>query len=176
MNRYMYYSDLNSEQKKSVDFIFFETSSIKEFESTKIRQQFHQKYLGFYQEYYPEHFICVLENENVLGYICGAIDSINDIRFFENLTYFHLFADLYKKYPAHLHINMGPSSSGKGLGSKLIRKYEQHLLDHDVNSVHLITSPKARNINFYKKNHYSFTCKRVCKGQTLLFMGKSLTH
>lgn len=176
MISFRFYNSLTTEQKFEVDKIFFETSTVKKFESVDAKEKFHQKYLGIYQQKHTQHFICALEAEEVIGYICGALDSINEKELYVSLVHFKVFEDLYAKYPAHLHINMSPKASGKGVGSKLIEKYEQHLQKSDIRGVHLITSPDARNVHFYQKNHYSFTCERSFEGHPLLFMGKNLSY
>ena len=175
MITFKYFNTLTREQKFKVDEIFFDTSSIKIFEDDEAKKKFHQKYLGIYQQKYEQHFICALQDDEVIGYICGALDSINEKELYVCLTHFNVFEDFYIKYPAHLHINMSRDASGKGAGSKLIEKYEEHLIEHKVSGVHLITSPSARNVHFYQKNNYSFTCERNFKGHPLLFMGKNLT-
>lgn len=175
MITYKLFNELDRIQKRLVNDIFFSTSSIKIFENSEAKERFFQKYLGIYQLKHPDHFICASEDEKILGYICGAVNSKSERELYISLLHFKVFEDFYEKYPAHLHINISPEFSGKGLGSKLIKKYEEHLIDLGIIGVHLITNPTSRNVHFYQKNDYSFTCEREFNGHRLLFMAKTLS-
>lgn len=176
MTQYVFFNELTVPQVEQVNNIFFDNSEVKSFKDEEAKKKFHQKYLGIYQDKHADHFICAVDNENVIGYICGAIDSKNEKELFVCLSHYNVFEDLYDSYPAHLHINVSLKFSSKGLGSKLINFYEKHLIGFNIQGVHLITNPGARNVNFYQKNLYSFSCEREFKGHPLLFLGKTLSH
>jgi GNAT superfamily N-acetyltransferase len=149
--------------------IFFESSARSEFESVEAKNDFLYKYLGYYRENYPDYFLVGVLEKEVMGYICGSPDSSKDLVLFDILPHYGLFKDLYSTYPAHLHINLSENSRGKGIGSKLIRQFENLC----QSPTHLITSPSARNRSFYLKNDYSFESVRSYSNTDILFMGKS---
>jgi ribosomal protein S18 acetylase RimI-like enzyme len=61
-------------------------------------------------------------------------------------------AQIHRRYPAHLHINLLPGYQGQGIGSRLMRHFEAHLVDLGVPGVHLVTSNHNRKaVPFYKK-------------------------
>lgn len=64
--------------------------------------------------------------------------------------------DLYKDYPAHLHINMAPGYQRRGMGSALIERFEESMRSRGVSGVHLVTSERnTRALPFYEKHGYS---------------------
>jgi GNAT superfamily N-acetyltransferase len=64
--------------------------------------------------------------------------------------------DLYKEYPAHLHIDMLPTLQGKGLGRKLMDTLFEELNRQGVPGVHLgVSSSNTSAIAFYKKLGFS---------------------
>ncbi|MBD3229358.1 MAG: GNAT family N-acetyltransferase [Candidatus Lokiarchaeota archaeon] len=63
--------------------------------------------------------------------------------------------DINDKFPAHLHIDILETYQRKGIGSKFINRFEDHLRKHGIKGVHLGTSSKnVKAIPFYKKNGY----------------------
>ncbi|MFX1535472.1 MAG: GNAT family N-acetyltransferase [Promethearchaeota archaeon] len=63
--------------------------------------------------------------------------------------------NLNEEFPAHLHIDILPEYQRKGVGSELIRIFEQHMTDLGVPGVHLGTSNyNEKAIPFYKKHGY----------------------
>lgn len=60
------------------------------------------------------------------------------------------------QYPAHLHINLLPNSQSKGLGTRLIQQFKEHMRDLGVKGVHLGTSNKNKKaVPFYHKMGFS---------------------
>lgn len=63
--------------------------------------------------------------------------------------------ELYKEYPAHLHINLLPDYQGCGLGTRLIQHFERHLIDLDACGVNLgTTNYNHKALPFYEKLGY----------------------
>jgi hypothetical protein len=95
-------------------------------------------------------------------------------KMFELTPHLHAFKELFKTYPAHLHINMSAECRGMGHGGLLIEAAQKILVENNILGLHIITAPDARNRGFYHKN--GFTDEQVCeyKGIELLFMGKQL--
>lgn len=169
------FDELTHSEKKIIDEIFFASSAVKKFQSIDAKEKFHYKYLGVYQKNYSKLFLCILKDNIPLGYICGVTDSIKATELFELLSHYKMFEDLYAKFPAHLHINLSPESTGLGLGSILISEFEKRLVKLNILGVHLITGPDSRNVNFYRKNGYLYDEKRSFNDSSLLFLGKNLT-
>lgn len=163
-----------NEELQQVLEIFFESSAKKNFKSIKERADFQFKYLGYYLENYPELFLIFKDEDQVLGYICGCKNSADEDELMGIVPHYRTFLNEYDDFPSELHINMHTSARGKGIGSKLIREFEQLLIAGGVNGVHLITVPTARNVGFYRKNGYVFEHIRDYCGTDLLLMGKSL--
>lgn len=63
--------------------------------------------------------------------------------------------DLYKNYPAHLHINILPTYQHLGIGTMLISNFEKHVRSNNVVGIHLRTSNKnVKAIPFYGRNGF----------------------
>jgi len=64
--------------------------------------------------------------------------------------------DLNSEYPAHLHINVLPEFQHSGIGTQLIRHFEDHLRCLGIRGVHLETSSRNHKaIPFYLKQGYA---------------------
>jgi len=150
--------------------IFFESSGKKEFSTLKDKEEFIYKYIGFYKKHHSDSFFIAIREDSVLGYICGAEDSLEQLDLFTLLPHYKLFKDLYLDYSTHLHINLHLEARGAGVGSKLIKHFEEQT----CGSIHLITTPSARNRSFYLKNGYDLEIIRKNDDTELLFMGKTM--
>ncbi|MFX0090519.1 MAG: GNAT family N-acetyltransferase [Candidatus Hodarchaeota archaeon] len=69
--------------------------------------------------------------------------------------------NLYEKYPAHLHIDILPEYQRKGIGSRLMQVFEQHMRDLGVPGIHLGTSNhNTKALPFYKKQGYQIISEK----------------
>ncbi|MGE5632854.1 MAG: N-acetyltransferase family protein [Caulobacteraceae bacterium] len=101
----------------------------------------------FFSDYYPLYesmhsFVAVdKDKENlVVGYIIGTDNSVRQV---------------YKDYPAHLHINILQEYQHSGIGSALINSFEKHMKAIGVRGIHLTTSNKNyKAISFYESKGY----------------------
>ena len=153
-----------------IEEIFFLSSSLKSFSSIERREAFYKRWCGDYQTLYPEEFFIAVEEGNVLGYLSGCSDStraMNEV----NVPGYAVFHDLFLAFPAHLHINFHPEARGRGLGSLLMNHYMNHLKLSNVMGVHLVTSPDAHNVSFYRRLGFDKTETREFNGMPLHFMG-----
>jgi ribosomal protein S18 acetylase RimI-like enzyme len=58
----------------------------------------------------------------------------------------------FAEYPAHLHMNLLPDYQGKGIGTRMILHFEDHLRVKGVGGVHLQTSNyNFKALPFYEK-------------------------
>lgn len=152
--------------------IFYQSSSLKEFSSEERKIAFFKRWCGDYLSFYPEHFQIMYEDNKVLGYLSGCLDSTRALNRVE-VPGFSVFSDLFNSYPAHFHINFHPDCRGRGLGGNLVEKFcNEVFITHNLAGVHLVTSPEAPNVNFYKRLGFNFTEVRAFNQMSLLFMGK----
>ena len=156
-----------------VESIFFEASSKKEFTSLEHKAAFFQRWCGDYIKNYPEEFFVMTEDGHLLGYLSGCSDSRISLQCL-SVPGLEVFSDQFEDYPAHLHINFHATARGRGLGSELIKTYESYLRNKNVKGLHLITSPEALNVSFYRRLGYIHEVEREFKGMQLLFMGHIL--
>ena len=156
-----------------VEEIFFLSSSLKTFSSIERRQAFYKRWCGDYQNFYPEEFFIVMEEDIVLGYLSGCSNSTL-AQATISVPGYDIFHDLFKTFPAHLHINFHPDARGKGLGSTLMNHYMDYLQLNNISGVHLVTSPNAQNVNFYLRLGFTETETRDFNGAPLFFMGRHL--
>lgn len=161
---------LDSSEYEQVKEIFYQTSSAQNFKDKIEKENFEYKYFGYYRLNYPNLFLVLKSDDQIMGYICGSKNSLEDFDLFKNLSHFELFKDLYAQYPIHLHINMHPDSQGKGLGSTLLKAFEA--LFTNGSGIHLLTAPSAQNRSFYRKNGYLSESERKFNKNSILFMGK----
>ena len=168
---------LSAEERMSalsaVEEIFFLSTSIKSFSSIEKKSAFYKKWCKDYQAYYPELFFIVFEDQKVLGYLSGCLDSAKSLEVLV-VPGQSVFQDLFNDFPAHLHINFHPDARGKGMGSLLVKHYIDFLRFNSIPGVHLVTSPDAPNVSFYDRLGFTHTHIREINGSPLLFMGKIL--
>ncbi len=167
-------------QYREAESIFWETASTQSFDSEDSRSAFLWRYFGYYAVRAPELFLIAVDGgKRVLGYVCAVSDTRFHRELYAIASHVPVFDDLYDAYPAHLHINLGEASRGRGLGGVLIRNLESRLRRLGVTGLHLVTSAGARNVRFYRKNGFERAVERRLPGGSdrdppLLFLGKSL--
>jgi ribosomal protein S18 acetylase RimI-like enzyme len=65
-------------------------------------------------------------------------------------------AALWADYPAHLHIDLLPEYQSMGIGTRLMRRLEKHMIGLNVRGLHLKTTNHNRKaVPFYKKMGFS---------------------
>lgn len=172
-------SDCLGEEKakilSQVEDIFFLSSSRKEFLSLEKRNAFYKRWCGDYQSLYADEFFLAVEDDKVLGYLSGCSDSLSALSVV-SVPGFSVFQDLFKNFPAHLHINFHPDSRGRGLGSLLMNYYMFYLREKKVRGVHLITSPNVKNVSFYDRLGFNYTETRDFNDTPLYFMGHTIEN
>ncbi|MCH2534079.1 MAG: GNAT family N-acetyltransferase [Bdellovibrionales bacterium] len=168
------YKDLNDKTgfiKAQIKTIFYLTSQKKDFDSDIEKQEFAEKWLMPYLDQFPEYTLVSIDKNNVVsGYLTGCPDTSNAMNTL-NFNYMTLFQHLYQNYPAHFHINVHPNYQGKGIGKQLVHHFEDCLKPLNIKGTHIVTHPKALNINFYKKTGYVNTESQT---ENYFFMGKKL--
>ena len=158
-----------------IESIFFSSSARQEFANDLERSQFRYKYLDWYRIHHPELlYLAVTADAEINGYICGTPNTRQSPELFELHPWLEELTAQCESFPAHLHINLTEATRGMGVGSQLIEVFENRLKSLKVAGVHLVTSPSARNVGFYKKNGYNFESVFHWKNVDLLFLGKQL--
>ncbi len=169
-------SRLASPPNSEIRSIFFKCTGRTHFASEHEKDSFFQRWTGPYREQFKEEILLALNSEgHLMAYLmgCGNSESATDV-IAQGLPSFLLFKDLFKDFPAHLHINCDPQFQGQGVGSHLIDAYCDTLREKRVGGVHIVTSPEADNVMFYKKKGFEFQQTGRWKQMALLFMGKPL--
>ena len=179
MNKIVTLSTLSKEEQDvilvQIKEIFFLSSSVKNFESDEHKETFFKKWCGDYFIHYSEEFYLFLDDSNfLLGYLSGCSDSIKSHEVLK-VPAQKLFINEFNDYPAHLHIKFHPRARGLGLGSILVDRYCRDLVHKQIVGVHLVTSPEALNVTFYRRLGFTYEVIQEVNGNPLLFMGKSLS-
>jgi ribosomal protein S18 acetylase RimI-like enzyme len=163
--------------------IFWETANTTVFASGDERNAFREKYFGYYLDTEPEHFLIAAADgtpPTALGYVCGVADTRRHRALYRLADHVAVFDDLYGEYPAHLHINLTAASRGHGLGTRLLEEFGERMAAAGAGGVHLVTSPGARNVAFYRRAGFTREEERTLEGIggdqefSLLFLGKRL--
>ncbi len=157
--------NISKDNLEAIRKIFFECSGIKKFNSEDEKDLFFQRWCGLYLQKYPDTCYYATKNNQLLGYILGCLDSE---KFLHEVTLGSLliFKEYFKKYPAHLHINIDPKSQGLGIGSLLIK----HLINKESCNFFIVTGAGQSNIEFYKKLSFKVAKIANYSGSDCIFM------
>lgn len=165
--------------QRPLDAIFFEASHTKSFESEAVREAFRRRWLGRYLEARPDlvHVAFVggrIAPETLAGYVIGAHEDPAQTDRYNDIGYFHLLADVTRRFPAHLHINLRHDLRGAGIGSALIERFVADVTVAGLPGVHIVTGAGLRNVGFYRHNGFSFTHDFQWKGNGLVLLGREV--
>jgi ribosomal protein S18 acetylase RimI-like enzyme len=138
----------------------------------------------YYPIYEPQNCFIAVDKDTgqLIGYIIGTDDSEHQYKQFRRkmiprivlrllsitwwkypesyriVRYLQTFGKeipIEKEYPAHLHINILPEYQRKGIGSRMIERFEKQMLNSGVTGIHLGTSSRnVKAIPFYEKHGY----------------------
>jgi GNAT superfamily N-acetyltransferase len=156
----------------AAETVFFESSSKKNFTDPEEKKRFLQRYFGIYAEQDPSHFLLAVEGDDLLGYLAGTPSTREE--HLELNPYLQAFRAELGLYPAHLHINFTSRARGLGLGSLLVRRFEEILQREAVPGVHIVTGALERNVGFYMKNGYEEVALTDWNGAKLMMLGHRL--
>lgn len=92
-------------------------------------------------------------------------ESFKAVLFFiKNLELKDIKKEIYKKYPAHCHMNILPQYQKRGIGSKLLNAFEDYMSDKEISGIHIWASNKnVKAVPFYKKHGYEIIYERENK-------------
>lgn len=149
----------------------------KNFANEQEKQAFTYRWVGQYFKLFNDFAFIALEQDRVLGYICGC-PSTETYRLKldqQGLSWWHeKYPQGYDLFPAHLHINCHPDARGKGVGAKLLTLFEDYCRSQKLPGVHLVTVKGARNVGFYQRAGYLVQSELELNESTLVFLGKKL--
>lgn len=155
--------------------IFFEASATKSFADAVERADFLERWLGRYLTHFPEHaYLAVAGEDNVVGYVVGAMDDPAGEPLFADIAYFRTFAHLTAAYPAHLHINVHAQHRSGGIGARLIETFSAKARQSGATGVHVVTAWNSRNISFYSRQGFVERGRQVSEGIGNVFLARNL--
>ena len=167
---------LSAETLNRVREIFFLSSNRKKFASEDERDDFFKTWTDYYFKFCPELILFDHDGAKIRGYLMGCADSASAELFYrDRLKSYAVFANLFSRFPGHLHINVHPDGRSQGVGARLIAQFEEILKKRGVRGLHIVTSPESANTAFYLRNGFSYKEIRDWQNHSLLFMGKTLT-
>lgn len=162
---------------EELDSIFFASSNTKAFASDEVRAQFRERWLGRYLTHDPQWaYIAFMEEGDVAGYLVGALDDPALAPRFSDIGYFGRFAELTKRYPAHLHVNLAERFRSGGIGSQLVQRFCADAATSGAPGVHVVTSRGARNVRFYERNGFLEAGSDGEGGKEVVFLARELVQ
>lgn len=73
---------------------------------------------------------------------------------------------IQSEYPAHLHINLLPEYQRIGLGTRLVKRFEAHMIRQNVKGIHLqTTNHNHKAVPFYEKLGYAIVHETAVRSQ-----------
>jgi GNAT superfamily N-acetyltransferase len=160
--------------REEIKKIFFASSSRQNFKTEAERESFWQNWTAYYFTHEPQLIEVIESGGHLIGYLTGCRDTLSAAVHFRWQMSFGLFADLWARYPSHLHMNLSAEARGHGHGKVLIQRFCQTAGHLSACGVHIVTSPSERNVGFYRQAGFDFAIERDFNGARLLFMGLSI--
>ena len=158
-----------------LDPIFFEASATRSFADPVARAAFRERWLGRYLEHFANlAHVAVGKRGALVGYIVGALRDPAQDPLFGDIAYLPKLATLTARYPAHLHINLGPEARNLGAGTRLIEAFMADARAARVPGVHLVTGRDSRNRSFYARNGFTCEAELVWGGTPIVMLARKL--
>jgi GNAT superfamily N-acetyltransferase len=158
-----------------MDAILFEGSAIPTLASPAARAAFRERWLGRYLAHSPDEvFLACGADGHVVGYLVGCLEDPAHEEHFKDLSYFADFAELTRRFPAHLHINLKAAFRNRGIGAKLIEAFATHAAVAGVSGMHVVTGGGARNVTFYRRCGFEPLASTEWSGKQLVLLGRPL--
>jgi len=151
--------------RRAIVEIFFASSARTGFADENERKRFLDRWTGWYLTGGVDWVRLALGTDGAVeGYLTGCPDSAGSTPLFDMIPRYRLFADLFARFPAHLHVNVAPDARGRGVGARLVDAFANEV----GSGVHVVTAANARNVGFYARNGFSERVER----EGLLFLGR----
>lgn len=158
-----------------IDAIFFEASG-RTFEPGPEREAFRERWLGRYLQGGSDVALVALDDVGaVAGYLVGAVDNPADQPRFADISYFRTdFAELCRRFPAHVHINLAPGHRSRGLGARLIEAFAARAAGAGAPGMHVVTGRAMRNVGFYRRCGFAEEGSATWNGREIVLLGRRL--
>lgn len=155
----------------ALEEIFFASSARTTFGSDVERAAFLRTWTGWYATQAPHDVLFQRDEDGrIAGYLTGCRDSAAATELFRTIPKYDTFADLFPRFPAHLHVNVRPDRRGTGVGAALVAAFAADCRAEGRPGVHVVTGAGARNVPFYTRNGFTEAVERG----PLLFLGRVL--
>lgn len=155
----------------ALEDIFFRSALRRTFASDAERAAFLDTWTGWYVDQAPADVLFWRDPDGrCAGYLTGCRDSAAATDLFARIPNYALFADLFDRFPGHLHINVHPDHRDAGVGARLIGRFAADLAAEGRPGLHVVTGAGARNTAFYRRNGFTHAVERG----PLLFLGRAL--
>src|SRR5215470_9808030 len=130
-----------------VEAIFFEASG-RTIAPGPEREAFRERWLGRYLLGGSDVVLLALAGgKRVAGYLVGAVENPAEQPRFADLGYFSAdFAELCRRFPAHLHINLAPAFRSRSIGAGLIEAFAVRAANSGAPGMHVVTGEGMRNV------------------------------
>lgn len=160
-----------------VEAIFFEASG-RTFVPGPGRDAFRERWLGRYLRGGTDVVLVALDGaETVAGYLVGAVESPVEQDRFADIGYFRGdFADLARRFPAHLHINLAPAYRSRGIGVRLIEAFVARAAAAGAAGAHVVTGTGMRNVRFYERCRFWPRATALWNGRSIVFLARDLAQ
>lgn len=160
---------------QQIDVIFLETSRQPPPPGPE-REAFRERWLGRYMQGGSDVVLLAMADERtVAGYLVGALDNPALQARFADISYFSThFADLCRRFPAHLHINLTSAFRNLGVGARLIEAFAKAATRAGAPGMHVVTGRGMRNVRFYQRCGFLERGSMMRGGGEAVFLGRTL--
>jgi GNAT superfamily N-acetyltransferase len=166
---------LSEERLTEVEAIFFEASG-RSFAPGPEREAFRERWLGRYLHGGGDVALLALDRSGkVAGYVIGALTDPATQDRFADIPYFRGdFREQCRRFPAHLHINLGPAFRSLGLGARLIDAFAARAAAAGAPGLHVVTGSAMRNVRFYRRCGFAQEGEALFNGRKVVFLARAL--
>jgi GNAT superfamily N-acetyltransferase len=168
-------SELTPHLLRQLDAIFFETAPLAPATGPE-RDAFRERWLGRYLAGGSDVVLLAFAEDGALaGYLVGALDDPARQERFADISYFRThFADLCRRFPSHLHINLASAFRNRGIGKTLIEAFAEVAARAGSPGMHVVTGRGMRNVRFYEHCGFRELASADRSGGTSVFLGREL--
>ena len=111
----------------------------------------------------------------VAGYLVGALENPALQERFADISYFRThFADLCRRFPAHLHINLSEPCRNRGIGAALVEAFAEVAARAGAPGMHIVTGRGMRNVRFYERCGFRELGSAERNGGASVFLAREL--
>lgn len=170
------YTDLPHSERvaQQLNAIFFQSSNTQSFADDEARARFRERWLGRYLTHYPQWFYIALSDGDCAGYLAGCLDNPATLPLFADIALYKTFSNWTGKYPAHLHVNLGPIYRSAGAGSELVGRFCADARRAGAPGVHVMTGKHMRNVAFYARNGFRELASAGEGAAAVVFLAREL--